>query len=163
MEKKTGPGKGPAGQVGPPPARMKPVEGPIGRELVDDDPFTQASKVARSIGMSGDINEPFLGTPERGQYFLDQERRGAEAAKNSKKLPKDGCQCLAQFGFEFGAVVDKIYVAVTKWPDGYVHELMKNDPRGFFIKGPDGKNVASGFIKETSYDRFASISPCREG
>jgi hypothetical protein len=31
------------------------------------------------------------------------------------------------------------------------------DPRGFWIIGPDGKTVAQGMIKDTSYDRYATI------
>ena len=66
---------------------------------------------------------------------------------------------LEALGFEFGEPVDRVLISV-KFPKGYKHVTESRDPRHGSIVGPDGKAVASIFLKNSGYDYYGNIFLC---
>ena len=143
-------------QQDPPPARMVPPD-----DGGYEGPFEKGRRISKEMGIDFETGRRI---DKAGNVFPDpqqvlaREKETSEAALKDQRLPWDGHEFLTKHGFVFGKRLG-LYVEVTTWPAGYTtgHEA---DPRGIWIKDPNGKKIASGFIKDVSYDPYASISPC---
>lgn len=98
------------------------------------------------------------------------ERAGGRALVMDAKLPLNGlAACREKMeaeGFQFGEECGgrsndgtSMYIE-CKLPDGWKKGSDPDDPygRGSYLFDPQGRKRASMFVKETSYDRYASIS-----
>lgn len=126
--------------------------------------FTPA--MARGLQENG-IAGLIQGTPEG---IVASERAGGQALVMDAKLPLNGLAAyrerLEAEGFQFGEECGgrsndgtSMYIE-CKLPDGWKKGSDPNDPygRGSYLFDPQGRKRASMFVKETSYDRYASIS-----
>lgn len=117
--------------------------------------------------MRGDLAGIAANTPAG---IVAGERAGGRAMVMDDKLPLNGLAAyrerLEAEGFQFGEECGgrsndgtSMYIE-CKLPEGWTKGAEPSDPygRGAYIFDPQGRKRASIFVKETSYDRYASIS-----
>jgi hypothetical protein len=109
-----------------------------------------------------------LSTPNLSGYtpnqIVAQERSGVEQNKKFERIPKE-CGNRADWeklGFKFREEPcdDNLFVNVD-FPEGWKNDVDKKDYRNIIIVDDKGRRRASGFFKNASYDRYASMHLCR--
>lgn len=136
----------------PPPARMVPP-GHTG-----ENPLDKGRRIAKEMGIPFD--KDFDDTRPRGHVIEEIEAKNASVVDSHKKLPKEGHEFLTEHGFQFGKVLDDLFIEVTTWPAGFAVRHLE-DARAFEILDAHEVRVAVGFVKD-SHDRLAYLSPVHE-
>ena len=82
--------------------------------------------------------------------------------KNLLPIPNEETRKgLEELGFVFGEKHDRVLINVA-FPEGYKHVTESRDPRHGTVVGPDGKAVASVFLKNSGYDYYGNLFLCSD-
>jgi hypothetical protein len=100
-----------------------------------------------------------------GQSVENMEAAGARELQMSDLLPTDmgDRKPYEEMGIVFGEInpKDPLFTFATI-PQGWKKISDKNDPRHMHLVDETGKKRVYIFYKAASYDRTASMSPCRD-
>jgi hypothetical protein len=95
------------------------------------------------------------------QAILNQEARGAAAAREAKHIPKNRSgitdEQLKALGFDLTGEGDDLFDGAV-FPEGWAIESDREDPRHMVFKDEKGRVRASMFYKAAFYDRYANCS-----